>query len=95
VKYEDETANIISVWGTASGNFLTVAAGFQLPCERGRPRVVYRETIQKKVEIEVYLKRTWRKKHFGPSGLPCPRKRGSGNDCIMKLDDSVIPHDSM
>ena len=59
----------------------------------GRPRVVYRETIQKKVEMEgVFEKELGDKKHFGHVRLSlAPRKRGLGNEIINKLDDSIIP----
>jgi len=59
----------------------------------GRPRVVYRETIQKKVEMEgIFEKELGEKKHFGHVRISLtPRKRGLGNEIIINVDDSVIP----
>jgi len=59
----------------------------------GKPRVVYRETIQKKVEIEsVFDKELGEKKHHGHVRLVlAPRKRGLGNAIVNRLDPAVIP----
>jgi len=59
----------------------------------GRPRVVYRETIQKQVEVEgIFEKELGEKKHFGHVRLSLvPRKRGVGNEIIIMVDESIIP----
>jgi elongation factor G len=84
VKYEDETAQIIVD---------RLSREFNSHVNVGRPRVVYRETIQKKVETEgIFEKELGEKKHFGHVRLSlAPLKRGSGNKIINKIDDSIIP----
>jgi len=66
----------------------------------GRPRVVYRETIQKHIETEgVFEKELGEKKHFGKVCIELiPRKRGAGNEIINQLTEESIPaeyHDAI
>ncbi len=61
----------------------------------GKPRVVYRETIQKKVDIErLFEKELGEKKHFGHVRLTLePWERGNGVEFIRQIDGTVIPEE--
>ena len=95
-KYEDETAQtIISGMGELHLEILIdrLTREFNAHVNIGKPRVVHRETIQKKVDIEGrFEKELGDKKHFGHVKLSLePLPRGSGNQIINRVDASVLP----
>ncbi|OPY85278.1 MAG: Elongation factor G [Smithella sp. PtaU1.Bin162] len=98
VKYDDETAQtIISGMGELHLEIIVdrLKREFNAHVNVGKPRVVYRETIQKYVESEgLFEKELGEKKHFGHVRLSLtPLKRGSGNTIVNELDEAIIPVD--
>jgi elongation factor G len=96
VKYEDETAQtVISGMGELHLEIIVdrLKREFNARVNVGRPRVVYRETIQRSVELEsVFEKELGEKKHYGQVRIELtPRKRGAGNEIINQLSSEVIP----
>ncbi len=97
-KYEDETAQtIISGMGELHLEILIdrLTREFNAHVNIGKPRVVYRETIQKRVEIEGrFEKELGDKRHFGHVRLTLePLPRGSGNEIVNRLDAAAIPEE--
>lgn len=96
VKYDDETAQtVISGMGELHLEIIVdrLSREFNARVNVGRPRVVYRETIQTPIENEnVFEKELGEKKHFGHIRLELvPRKRGAGNEIINLLREEMIP----
>lgn len=96
VKYEDETAQtVISGMGELHLEIIVdrLNREFNARVNVGRPRVVYRETIQKHAQAEyLFEKELGDKKHFGQVRLELtPRKRGSGNEIVNAIPEEIIP----
>jgi elongation factor G len=96
VKYDEETAQtIISGMGELHLEIVVdrLLREYNLHVNVGKPRVVYRETIRKAVEIEGRFERELgEKKHFGHVKLALePLPRGSGIEIKNELTPEIIP----
>ncbi len=96
VKYEDETAQtVISGMGELHLEIIVdrILREFHTRVNVGKPRVVYRETIRKRVEIEgLFDKELGEKKHFGQVRIVMePKPRGAGVTIVNRLDPLVVP----
>ena len=98
VKYDDETAQtVISGMGELHLEIIIdrLIREFNTRVNIGQPRVVYRETIQKKTEMDGrFEKELGEKKHFGHVRLMLePLSRGSGMEFVRRIDGAAIPED--
>jgi len=96
VKFEEETAQtVISGMGELHLDVLIdrLKREFNAHVNIGKPRVVYRETIQKKIEVEGrFDKELGDKKHFGHVKLSlAPNARGTGVEFVRLIDEDIIP----
>lgn len=96
VKYDEETAQtIISGMGELHLDIVIDRLGreFNAHVNVGKPRVVYRETIRNKVEVEGHFERELGdKKHFGHVRLILePKERGTGVEVEWTADSTILP----
>ena len=99
VKYDDETAQtVLSGMGELHLEIITdrLLREFNARVNVGKPRVVHRETIQKRVECEgLFERELGEKKHFGHVKLILePTDRGHGVEIVRRLEEgAVIPEE--
>jgi len=96
VKYENETAQtVISGMGELHLDIIIdrLKREFNTTVNVGKPKVVYRETIEKKAKMEgIFNKELGEKKHFGHVILYLePALRGDGLKIIKELGNDQIP----
>jgi elongation factor G len=96
IKYDDETAQtIISGMGELHLEIIIdrLIREFHTNVNIGKPKVVYRETIEKETEAEeIFDRKLGDKKHFGHVVLRLgPAERGKGLVVVNELEDGTIP----
>jgi len=96
VKYDEETGQtVISGMGELHLEIVVdrLVREFNTNVNVGKPRVMYRETIEKEVEIEeIFDKKLGDKKHFGHVVIRLkPAPRGGGIIIENKLDPETVP----
>ena len=96
IKYDDETAQtIISGMGELHLEIIIdrLIREFHTNVNIGKPKVVYRETIEKETEVEeIFDRKLGDKKHFGHVVLRLePAERGKGLEVVNELEDGTIP----
>jgi elongation factor G len=95
VRYDDETAQtVVSGMGELHLEIITdrLLREFNARVNVGKPRVVHRETIQKRVESEgLFERELGEKKHFGHAKLLLePKARGGGVEIVRELKEGAI-----
>lgn len=96
IRYDDETAQtIISGMGELHLEIIIdrLIREFNTNVNIGKPRVVYRETIEEATDSEeIFDKKLGDKKHFGHVVLHLePNERGRGLELIDEIKEEVIP----
>ncbi len=96
VKYDDETAQtVISGMGELHLEIIIdrLIREYNTRVNIGKPKVVYRETIEKSVDVEGKFERELgEKKHFGHVKLHIkPNRRGTGLKLVNAIDANLIP----
>jgi elongation factor G len=96
VRYEDETAQtVISGMGELHLDILIdrLIREFNVHVNIGKPRVVYRETIEKEADVEKrFEKELGDKKHFGQVQLHIqPKSRGEGIEIVNRIPSEAFP----